>query len=223
MVLTLNNPIASAIRALYGFAKEVDKGIEELLETMKQSENTTVVRTANVIEGAKYGFGVGYGTSVIVIAVGQLILGNPLNAVWSVGTAVTLSNPIAMTCGAVGAIYYGWQALSDEEKNAILNRLMEAFEVGAELIRAMISFVVSSMKELLSAENLAEVKRFIADAAKSFGRTLSDVTQAFKDTVVDGIETISTKAKQGAQEAQEYVKGKFGKGDDSPDPAKLPK
>ena len=221
MILTLDNPIALAIKALYGFAQEVDKGIEELLDKMKQSENSTVVRTANIVEGAKYGFGIGYGTSVIVIAVGQLILGNPLSAVTAMASAATLTNPIAMTCGAIGAIYYGWQALSEEDKNAILNRLMEAFQVGAEMIKAIINFVVASTKELLSAENLAEVKRFITEAAGAFGRTLSDVTKAIKDTVVDGFETISTKAKQGASEAHVYIAGKLRRGKDDAVPAQF--
>jgi hypothetical protein len=209
LILALNNPIALAIRALYGFAQEVDKGIEQLLETMKKSENSTVVRTANIIEAAKYGFGVGYVTPVIVIAVGQLILGNGLHAVLTVATAATLTNPIAMTCGAIGAIYYGWQALSEEDKNAILTRLMDAFQVGAEMLKAMINFVVKSTKELLTAENLAEVKRFITEAASTFGRTLSDVTKAIKDTVVDGLDVMSIKAKQGASQAHQYIAGKL--------------
>jgi hypothetical protein len=219
--LTLSNPIALAIKTLYGFVQEVDKGIDELLEKMKQSENTTVVRTANIIEGAKYGFGLGYGTSVIVIAVGQLILGNPLSAAATVVTAATLTNPIAMTCGAIGAIYYGWNALSDDDKNAIVNRLMEAFEVGAELIKAIVNFVVKTAKELLSAENLAEVRRFITEAASAFGRTLSDVTKAIKDTVVDGFETISTKVMDGASGAQGYISEKFRKSKADPEPKKI--
>ena len=144
----LANPIVTAISVLYGFVYTIDQGIDQLLEKMKQSANSTVSRTANIIEGAKYGFGIGYATPVIVIAVGQLILGNPFSALLTVGSAALMVNPIAMTCGAIGAIYYGWQALDDEEKkNAILNRLMEAFEVGAELIKAIIGFVFTKSKD----------------------------------------------------------------------------
>ena len=203
------NPIATAISVLYGFVQTIDQGIDQLLDKMKQSANSTVSRTANIIEGAKYGFGIGYVTPVIVIAVGQLILGNPLSAVITVGNAAMMVNPIAMTCGAIGAIYYGWQALDDEEKNAILNRLMEAFEVGAELIKAIIGFVLTKSKELLSADNFSEVKRFVTEAASAFGNTLSDVTKAIKDTVFDTYETVSTKAKQGASDAHEFIANKF--------------
>jgi len=206
---SLSNPIVSAISALYGFVQTIDQGLDQLLEKMKQSENSTVSRTASIIEGAKYGFGIGYVTPVIVIAVGQLILGNPLSAVGTVAGAAMLTNPIAMTCGAIGAIYYGWQALAEDDKNAILSRLMEAFNVGAELIKAMINFVLTRTKDLLSAENLAEVKRFITESASAFGNSLSDVTKAIKDTVVDTFETVSTKAKQGASEAHEFIANKL--------------
>ena len=204
-----NNPIVAAIRALYGFVQTIDQGLDRLLETMKQSENSTVSRTANVIEGAKYGFGIGYITPVIILAVGQLILGNPLAAAGAVFSAAVFTNPIAMTCGAIGAIYYGWQALDDDARNAILSRLMEAFSVGAELIKAMIGFVLIRSKELLSSENLTEVKRFITEAASAFGNSLSDVTKAIMDTVVDTYETVSSKAKQGAADAHDFITTKL--------------
>lgn len=204
-----NNPIVAAIVALYGFAKTIDEGIDELLDKMKKSENSTISRTASIIEGAKYGFGIGYVTPIVIIAAGQLILGNPMAAAATVAGAAVMTNPIAMTCGAIGAIYYGWQALSEDDKNAILSRLMKAFEVGAELIKAMIAFVLVRTKELLSAENLAEVKRFITEAANAFGHTLSDVTKAVKDTVVDTYETVTTKVKQGASDAHGFIADKL--------------
>ena len=210
--LVPTNPIVAAINALYGFVEGIDTGIENLLVKMKGSENSTVVRTATILEGAKYGFGIGYITPVILIAAGQLILGNPLGAVVTVGSAAVLTNPLAMTCGAIGAIYYGWQALDDADRNAIVNRLMNAFEVGAELIKAIVNYVFTTAKGLLSSDNLAEVKRFVAEASATFGRTLSDVTKAIKDTVVDTFETVSTKAKQGASDAHEFIAKSIRKG-----------
>ena len=50
--IPLINPIAVAISALYGFAQTIDQGIDQLLDKMKQSANSTVFRTANIIEGA---------------------------------------------------------------------------------------------------------------------------------------------------------------------------
>lgn len=216
LVLTIDNPITSAIRALYGFARGVDEGIADVIDSMKGSENSAVSRTGAVLEGAKFGFGIGYITPVIVIAVGQLILGNPLSAVWTGVTAITLSNPIAMTCGAIGAIYYGWQALSNDERNAILLRLMEAFNVGVELIKAMVNFITTTMKELLSAENLAEVKKFLVDAATTFGKSMSDITHAVVDGVVDTFEAVTGKVAEGAAGARDFIRQKLKKDEVDP-------
>jgi len=105
--LTLS-AMATAIQGIYGMGASIDSFIDDHISQMKTSENDTIAKTGRVIEMAKFGFGLGYMSSVAIIAVGQLILGNPLNAVGTVATAATLTNPIAMTCAAVGAIYYGW-------------------------------------------------------------------------------------------------------------------
>ena len=123
-----------------------------------------------------------------------------------------------MTCGAIGAIYYGWQALSEEEKNAILARLTAAFEVGVELIKSMISFVISSLGSILSKEKLAEFKNFVASAAENFGKTLADITRDIKDKffhVMDWVgnawKEASTSVQEGAERTKDSVKEKFEK------------
>ena len=97
--------IAQAIKALYGMAVEINDFLDKHIEEMKGSDNPTISRTGRVLEMAKYGFGIGYISSVTIIAVGQLLLGNTLGAVTTVASAAVLSNPIAMTCAAIGAIY----------------------------------------------------------------------------------------------------------------------
>ena len=134
---------------------------------------------------AKLGFGIGYITSVVIIAAGQLLLGNTLAATATVATAATLTNPIAMTCAAFGAIYYGWGALSDLERNEMLDKLSKGLDVGIELIRSILRFVIDTMKELLSPQNIAEIKKFIGSAAAVFGKTLGDVTHKATDIVAD--------------------------------------
>jgi hypothetical protein len=196
---SLTNPIVDAIAALYGVGTSVNAFIDEHIEVMKRSSNATVRATGNVIEGAKYGFGIGYITPLVVIAVGQLILGNPLSSIAVIGSGVMLTNPTAMTCGALGAIYYGWKALSEDERNAIIDRLTVAFTVGSELILAIVQFVVRAMGELLSAENIEEFKRFVAETARSFGRSLSDVTHSMKDRISDAADVVSMRIVETAE------------------------
>ena len=99
------SPIAEAVAALYGMGVAINDYLDRHIEEMKGSENPTASRTGAVLEMAKFGFGVGYLSSVVVISVGQYLLGNTLAAITTVATAATLTNPIAMTCAAVGAVY----------------------------------------------------------------------------------------------------------------------
>lgn len=191
--------MASAILQLYGVVSDVNDFINEQIDKMKQSENSTISRTGRVIEGAKFGFGIGYIVPISIIAVGQMLLGNTGIAIGGLASAAVFSNPIAMTCAAVGAIFYGWNALSAREQNETLERVSEGLEVGVELLKSVITFVINKTKELLSTENIQEMKRFISDAAQSFGNTLADVTRAIKDRAlcfVDDIKGVALGAGQ---------------------------
>lgn len=178
--------MVTGIKTLYGISKGINDFIDEHIEQMKLSENLTVSQSGRVLEMAKFGFGIGYITPVVVIATGQLILGNSLSAITTVATAATLSNPIAMTCAAVGAIYYGWSALSDQEKNELIEKLSKGLEIGRELIKAMISFVIDKTQELLdkSMNLLRDLKNYTGSAAVVFGKKLYDVTGKVKDIIV---------------------------------------
>ena len=147
---------AKAVAGLYGIATDINDHLNRHIEDMKSSNNATVSRTGRVLEMAKFGFGIGYLSSVTIIAVGQFLLGNTLAAVTTVATAATLSNPIAMTCAAVGAIIYGWGALDDQEKNDILARLANGLEIGVELIKSVIAFVIATAKEVLDSKTLKD-------------------------------------------------------------------
>lgn len=180
--------MAQAIKGLYNMGVSINDFVDDHIEQMKKSDNATISKTGRVIEGAKYGFGIGYMSSVVIIATGQLLLGNTFSAVATTATAAVLSNPIAMTCAAVGAIYYGWSALSSDEKDAILERLKNGLEIGIETIKAVVAFVVRLTKELLSPENIAEFKSFIKTYAAKFGKSLSDVTGKMMDILKDAAE-----------------------------------
>lgn len=182
--------IAKAIQVLYGAAEDLNEFLDHHIAEMKDSETPVIARTGRVLEAAKYGFGLGYLTSTIVIAAGQYLLGNPWSAIVTVAKAATLTNPIAMTCAAVGAVYYGWYALSDRERNEIIERLSEGLATGIELIKSVLRFVIDKTKELLSPKNIEEIKKFIASGAAVFGRTLGDVTHRIADVVSDTFDSV---------------------------------
>ena len=216
-----SSAMVAGIKTLYGISKDINEYLDEHIEEMKRSENPTVSRTGRIFEMAKYGFGMGYITSVVVIAVGQLILGNALAAVTVVATAATLTNPIAMTCAAVGAIYYGWNALSDQEKNEMLEKLSHGLEIGIEMIRSVIRFLIDKTKEIWNSDNLAEIKKNISSAAAVFGKTLGDVTHKLVDKVSDGLDTIKSTTSKAmantadlASDAYDVMKEKGGKAAD---------
>lgn len=186
--------MATAITRLYGIASDINRYIDSHIEDMKGSSNPTVARTGRILDGAKCGFGLGYISSVTIIAAGQYLLGNTLAAVSTVATAATLSNPIAMTCAAVGAILYGWHALSDGERNDLLDKLARGLEIGVELIKSIIGFVIQTAKNLFDSQRLKDFKTYIADKAALFGRSLSDVTRQTVDVVNDAALTVKKHA-----------------------------
>lgn len=177
--------IALAIKTLYGVADNLNDFLNNHIEEMKGAENPTISRTGRVLEMAKFGFGIGYITPVIIIGTGQLLLGNQLSAITTAATAATLTNPVAMTCASIGAIYYGWGALSDQERDELIEKLSKGIEVGFELIKSVVRFVIEKTTELLSSKNIAEIKKFIGTAAEVFGRSLGDVTHKITDVVGD--------------------------------------
>lgn len=197
--------LVDSVKALYGIAKGVDEFLNEHIAQMKGSENPTVSRTGRVLEMAKYGFGVGYITPVIVIATGQLILGNSLAAISTVATAATLSNPVAMTCAAVGAIYYGWAALTDQEREEMLEKLSQGLDIGVEFIKSVIHFVTDKIKEFLNSDNLNDIKSYISNAAHMFGKTLGDVTKNMSDKIVDGWDTVRDKTSDVVEKTGEIL------------------
>lgn len=219
--------IVEVIQKLYGVANDINDFLNKHIEEMKASDNPTINRTGRVLEGAKFGFGIGCMTSIIVISVGQLLLGNSLAAVSTVATAATFSNPIAMTCAAVGAIYYGWSALSDTERDEILDKLSAGLAVGIELIKSIIRFVVDQLKSMMSSKNLEEIKKFISTGASVFGKTLGDVTHKMTDKVNDTFVLVKNKssdamvktigvasdtyrmASETGEKAADGIKGKF--------------
>jgi hypothetical protein len=198
-------PIAEAIVTAYNMGSAVNDFINKHIENLKSSDNPTIASTGRVIEGAKFGFGLGYVAPIVIIATGQILLGNSFSAAIGLAGAVvstaTLSNPIAMTCGAIGAIYYGWKALTETEKNELLNRLSNGLNVGVELIKSLIGYVFNKLKEFSSSKQLIEFKVFIKNQTAIFGKTLYDVTKSLGDLVKGAAEKVGDLAGQAADGA----------------------
>ena len=186
--------MAKAVQSLYSMAGDINTYLDKHIEEMSASENPTIARSGRVMSMAKYGFGIGYITPVIVISAGQLLLGNTMAAIGTVATAATLTHPSAMTFAAIGAIYYGWGALSNIERNEILEKLSKGLEIGIALITAIVDFVVGKTKELLSSKNFEEMKKLISSAAAVFGKTLGDVTHKLADVASDSFDAVKKKS-----------------------------
>ena len=206
-VLAPTNAIVAAIKSLYGTTKAIDSYIDDLISSMKKSANRTIEASGRVLEAAKFGFGLGYSVSVAVIAIGQLILGHPFLSAATVLTSPV--NPVAMTCAAIGAIYFGWAALAEEERNEIIERIGTGLEMGAELLKAVVAFVITKCKELLSSESIAEFKRFISDATSLVGRTVADVTRSISDRAAGAYDLVSQKLKRKPEDPGELPRLPF--------------
>lgn len=198
-------PIAEAIATAYSMGSAVNEFINKHIDTLKASENPTIASTGRVLEGAKFGFGLGYVAPMVIIATGQLLLGNSFSAVigaaGTVMSAATFTNPIAMTCAAVGAIYFGWTALTENERNDILDRLSKGLNIGVELIKSFVGYVFGKLQDFSSSKQLAEFKDFVKTQAAVFGKTLYDVTKSVGDLVKGAAERVSNLAGQAADTA----------------------
>lgn len=187
MSLAVGSQGILALAGQYGFHNAA-QFILEHIETLKQADNLLANRCGQVVEGVVTGFGTGADTGALLVGLSQALLGNPLT-VGSVATAAI--NPIAMTCAAIGAVHYGWNALNDREREAILKLVSNAFNVGIELIRSIAHFALDLIRSLLSKENLDEIRKLVASVAATFGNTLSHVTRRLRDRASEAASAVS--------------------------------
>ena len=71
-------------------SQAINEFVDQHIADLKQSDNSTMASTGRVLEAVKFGFGLGYMSSIAIIATGQLLLGNTLTAVGTVAAGVTL-------------------------------------------------------------------------------------------------------------------------------------
>jgi uncharacterized protein YaaW (UPF0174 family) len=175
--------MAKAIGSMYGAAKGLDAFVDRHIDELKGSPDEAVNRIGRVLEGAKKGLYLGYAAPVILIATGQLLLGNPLSATKTVLTAATLTNPIASTCAAIGAIYFGWKALNKSEQQAIISFLCQGFALTGEVIREILDFALKMLHDVLGRKEVQGLKTLLADFAGKLGRSIYSVTGRLIDLV----------------------------------------
>jgi hypothetical protein len=165
----------------YGVADTSDKGRSKFvlnhIEQLESSANEAISRTGQVLRRAFDGYGLGYRVPLAVVAMGQALLGVDL----AISVPLITSNPVALTCAAVGAIYYGFQALNENERDAMLASVAAGFSFGIELLKSIIDFCISMMRSLLSSENLARLKALVSEMASSFGVSIADITGSIGD------------------------------------------
>lgn len=199
--------MASALATIYQMGVAVNEFVDEHIELLKKSDNATIARSGRVLEGAKFGFGLGYIAPMTVMAAGQLLLGNPLTAAWTMASGMlAVTNPVAITCASIGAIYFGWKSLNDQERNEILNKLAEGLSLGVELIKSIIGYVLTTMKSLMDSEQIAEIKQFVKTQAAQFGHTLYDITKSASDLVVGAAEKVGSLAADATRSTIEVTK-----------------
>ena len=196
MVITALKMAGFAASGVASAIKEANEVTDSMIDNLKNNENLTVNRIGRVLEGTKFGFLMGYVSPSILTAVGVCLTTGDLVLAASGGIAV-LGNPIAGTCAAVGAVFFGWSALNDTEREEVLNQVGKFLNVGWEQIKAVVNFAIKTMKELLSADNIQEMKETVAQAATAVGRHISDITKSVRDKfgkVVESVENTVTAA-----------------------------
>jgi uncharacterized protein YaaW (UPF0174 family) len=175
--------MAKAVQSLYGVATNFDDFLDKHIASMKASPDASIAGTGRVLEGAKQGLFLGYAAPVVLIATGQLLLGNPLSALGTVATAATLQNPIAITCAAVGAIWFGWKALSEAEQKALVEKLSQGFSLAVDVIRQTIDLALNLLRSTFRSKEIAALKVFLADSAALVGRSMYAITGRLKDLI----------------------------------------
>ena len=182
MVIAALSAAGHAVSGVAAAVAQANELTDSMIETLKANDNLTINRVGRVLEGTKFGFLMGYITPSILTAVGICLTTGDLMMATG-GSIAVLGNPVAGTCAAVGAVFFGWKALSDTEREEILNQVGKFLNVGWEQIKAVVEFAIKLMKDLFTADNIQEIKETVAEAATAVGRHISDITKSVSDKV----------------------------------------
>ena len=131
------------------------------------------------------GYGVGYKVPLAVLAIGRAMIGVDL----AVSAPFIASNPVAFTCAAVGAVYYGYNALDEDEKLIIGNRVADAFGFGVELVSSLVRFCIDQMASVFDKDMLRALKESLSQVATALGLTVYEITGALRDRLASAAST----------------------------------
>ena len=203
-----NEDLIERMFATYGIKpmdeNDATKFVLTHIDGLEKSTNDVVARSGFVLRRAYEGFGIGYRIPLAIIAVGQSLLGVNL----AVTVPAVSSNPLAVTCAAIGAVYYGFSALSDSERQEMLSKVADGMNFGVELVRSIIEFCINALRSLMDGETLAALKAFVTDVAKSFGVTIADITGALGDKITSLASRTYENAGQIAWSTKETIENK---------------
>jgi negative regulator of replication initiation len=85
----------------------------------------------------------------------------------------------------MGAVYWGYQALEQEEREQLHRLIGEAFDFGVELVKTIVDFCIRTMKDLLDSEEFAQLRKYVAEFAEAVGSSLYEVTGRIYDRVTE--------------------------------------
>ena len=188
--------------------------VSKHIELLESSENEAVARSGFVLRRAQDGFGLGYKVPLAVIAMGQTMLGLDL----AVSAPFIATNPAAFTCAAIGAIYYGYAALSEDERHKLNTAVSAAIEAGVELVRSIVEFCIGTLKSVLDKQTLIAVRDFVAEYAQMAGSSLAEVTGKLSDKAAElgrqaiaGAEELANTVRTTASTVIEHGTARFGR------------
>lgn len=175
--------LVTALRSIYGAASALNEAMESHIAGLRASDDSTIARTGDLLAQAKTGFMIGYATPVAIIAVGQLLLGNPLTA--AVSTVSMVTSPVAITCAAVGAIWMGWRALKPAEQARILEIVQAGLALSVTVIASVVDFVVRQAQALFAKPQLAALREMVREEAATFGKSFAQITGSAVDAIIE--------------------------------------
>ena len=223
MVITALAAAGHAVSGIAAAVKEANDLTDSMIANLKANENLTINRVGRVLEGVKFGFLLGYVSPSILTAVGVCLTTGSLTMATGAGIAL-IANPVAGVSAAVGAVFFGWKALSDREREDVIAQVSDFLKVGVEQIKAVVEFAIKLMKDLFTADNIQEIKETVAEAATTVGRHISDITKSLGDKISkvgQSIADTATSISDGTKSAGRKVKGAFthNKPEETPDHA----
>jgi hypothetical protein len=178
-----SSSLTQALRGLYGTASTLNDFMDSHIAALKASGDKTISATGELLAAAKSGFMLGYAVPIAVVAVGQLLLGNPLTAV--VASASMMVSPVAISCAAVGAIWMGWRALKPVEQARILEAVKNGLDLSITVVTSVIEFVIKQSQAIFGKPQIAALRDMIRNEAAEFGKTLAQVTGSAVDAVME--------------------------------------